>query len=121
MRLPNIVVAKNERGESELGEYLKFLARNRLSGTYDATDLLDSLKVLKSIRDHGIPQRVVQEAVNLHAHRYEQHVVAYAYSIATLPRPDPIVVLNGFDERKMGRGLDRAEELVSFVFKADSS
>lgn len=121
MHVPSIVVARNERGESELGEYLKFLARNRLSGTYDATDLLDSLKALKSIREHGAPQRVVHEAINLHAHRYEQHVVAYAYSIATLPRPDPIVVLNGFDERRMSQGLDRAEELVRFVFKADSS
>ena len=121
MHVPSIVVARNERGESELGEYLKFLARNRLSGTYDATDLLDSLKALKSIREHGAPQRVVHEAINLHAHRYEQHVVAYAYSIATLPRPDPIVVLNGFDERRMSQGLDRAEELVRLVVKADSS
>ena len=99
MHVPSIVVARNERGESELGEYLKFLARKRLSGTYEATDLLDSLKTLKSIRDHGRPQRVVHEAVHLHAHRHEQHVVAYAYSITTLPRPDPIVVLNGFEER----------------------
>jgi hypothetical protein len=121
MHLPSIVVASNERGESELGEYLKSLARHRLTGAYDATDLLDSLKALKSIRNHGAPQRMVDEAVNIHAHRYEQHVVAYAYSIDTLPRPDPIVVLNGFDERKMRQGFDRAEELARFVFKADSS
>lgn len=116
-----IAPARNEQGEIEFGNYLRKLARARLPETFEATDLLESVKTLEEIERFGEPVRVVDKIIHVQAHRSEQHVVAYAYAIEALPEPDLIVLLNAFPEWEMAEGLDRAEELARFVFREDTS
>jgi hypothetical protein len=114
----SIIFAANETGEDEVASYIRTLARKRVTGAFEATELFEKIKELQIVGPSANEECQVGGTIMIHLLAHEQHRVAYATSPAI---EASLVLLTAFHEREKEEGLMRATRIAKLIFSVDSS